>query len=145
MINSVTFATRLKTIMEYYDLSASAFSEKIDFNRSTISHILSGRNKPSLEFVMKILEHFPEVTTSWLLYNKGDFPKHTSGAVKEPHVNTIPNNKEIKENPTEAAPSPTSIKQETPTFIANRQKDFHKEIKRIIIFYTDGSFESFEN
>src|SRR5699024_12017714 len=105
MINSVTFATRLKTIMEYYDLSASAFSEKIDFNRSTISHILSGRNKPSLEFVMKILEHFPEVTTSWLLYNKGDFPKHTSGAVKEPHVNTIPNNKEIKENPTEAAPS----------------------------------------
>src|SRR5690554_2003087 len=74
MIDNVTFATRLKRIMEHYNFTASAFSDEIDFNRSTISHLLSGRNKPSLDFVLKVLNRFPEVTLSWFLYGKGDFP-----------------------------------------------------------------------
>ena len=61
MVNSADFAKRLQNILDYYGLSATAFSEKIDFNRSTISHLLSGRNKPSLEFIMKVLQEVPEV------------------------------------------------------------------------------------
>ena len=60
--------------MEFYGLSATAFSEAIDFNRSTISHLLSGRNKPSLEFVMKVVQKYPEVELYWLLNGKGTFP-----------------------------------------------------------------------
>ena len=74
MVNSADFAKRLQNILDYYGLSATAFSEKIDFNRSTISHLLSGRNKPSLEFIMKVLQEFPEVELYWLLNGKGTFP-----------------------------------------------------------------------
>ena len=74
MVNSEEFAKRLEKILDYYGLSATAFSEQIDFNRSTISHLLSGRNKPSLDFVMKVLDEFPEVELFWLLNGKGHFP-----------------------------------------------------------------------
>ena len=82
MVNSTEFAKRLQKVLDFYGLSATAFSEKIDFNRSTISHLLSGRNKPSLEFVMKVLNQFPEVGLYWLLNGKGNFPS-TSSSEKE--------------------------------------------------------------
>ena len=68
MVNTSTFTKRLEKILDYYSLSAAAFAEEIDFNRSTISHLLSGRNKPSLEFVMKLYQKFPEVDMDWLLF-----------------------------------------------------------------------------
>ena len=57
--------------MDYYNESASSFAEKIGVQRSSISHILSGRNKPSLDFVLKVLSSFPEVELYWLLNGKG--------------------------------------------------------------------------
>ena len=50
MINTTEFNTRLKNILDYYGLTASGFANIIKIQRSSISHILSGRNKPSLEF-----------------------------------------------------------------------------------------------
>lgn len=76
MINSEAFAKRLEEILKYYDLSASSFAEKIDVGRASISHILSGRNKPSLDFVMKIVKEFSEVELYWLINGKGQFPKN---------------------------------------------------------------------
>ena len=70
MVNSADFTKRLEKILSYYGLTATAFSEEINFNRSTISHLLSGRNKPSLEFVMKVVKHFPEVELYWFLNGK---------------------------------------------------------------------------
>lgn len=61
MINTTEFNTRLKKILDYYNLSASTFAETITVQRSSISHILSGRNKPSLEFISKVLTAFPEI------------------------------------------------------------------------------------
>jgi predicted transcriptional regulator len=77
MVNTLDFSKRLQRILDYYSVTATAFSEEINFNRSTISHLLSGRNKPSLEFVMKVLQKYPEVELYWLLNGKGDFPKKT--------------------------------------------------------------------
>ena len=54
MINTEEFTKRLQKVIDYYGESASSFAEKIGVQRSSISHILSGRNKPSLEFVLKI-------------------------------------------------------------------------------------------
>ena len=48
-------------------LSAAAFAERIGVQRSSVSHILSRRNKPSLDFMLKIHEHFREVDLDWLL------------------------------------------------------------------------------
>ncbi|NNF73631.1 MAG: helix-turn-helix transcriptional regulator, partial [Flavobacteriaceae bacterium] len=61
MINNDKFSERLHTVMDYHGLSASAFAERIGVQRSSISHILSGRNKPSLDFVMKVLDEFSDV------------------------------------------------------------------------------------
>lgn len=127
MVNSVEFANRLKKILDYYGLSATAFSEKIDFNRSTISHLLSGRNKPSLEFVMKVLKKFPEVELHWLLNGKGTFPS----TAKESQI-------EIKEHSKEL------IKDSQPELPFVKDVRSNKEIERIVIFFKDGSFQSYE-
>ncbi len=75
MVNNLDFAKRLKAVLEYYHLSASAFATKIGVQRSSISHLLSGRNRPSLDFVLKVLDVFEEVELYWLLNGKGTFPK----------------------------------------------------------------------
>lgn len=124
MVNNADFIKRLEKVMKYYSLSASAFAEKIGVQRSSISHILSGRNKPSLEFTMKILTSFPEVDLYWLLNGKGNFPKEEE---KKQSTSSTPNiTNQIQ----------TKIQDTTPT---------NSEIERIVIFYKDGSFKNFEN
>ena len=83
MVNTEQFGTRLQRILEYYDLSAASFADKIEVGRSSISHILSGRNKPSLDFFMKVVKNFPEVELYWLLNGKGSFlPEPTQVMIK---------------------------------------------------------------
>ena len=67
MINNEEFTKRLQKVIDFYGESASSFAEKIGVQRSSISHILSGRNKPSLDFVLKVLSAFPEVELYWLM------------------------------------------------------------------------------
>ncbi len=62
---------RIKKIMAVKNLNPSRFADKIGVPRSTISHVLSGRNNPSLELVQKILDNFPDIKTEWLLRGKG--------------------------------------------------------------------------
>jgi transcriptional regulator with XRE-family HTH domain len=58
---------RIRVIMKVNKLNAAMFADKLGVQRSSISHILSGRNKPSLDLVSKILSHFPKVNASWLI------------------------------------------------------------------------------
>ncbi len=76
MVNTDDFIKRLETILDYFSLSASSFADKIGVQRSSMSHLLSGRNKPSLDFILKIDEFFEEVDLYWLLNGKGFFPKN---------------------------------------------------------------------
>ncbi len=132
MVNSADFAKRLEKVLEYYGLSATAFAEEINFNRSTISHIFSGRNKPSLELVMKILQKFPEVKLNWLMNGKGTFPAtETKTKINEASISPSPNLFSDKENP-----ESNSI---------NKISEASEKIERIVIFYKDGSFKVYEN
>lgn len=63
---------RIEKIMKSEGMSASKFADAIGVQRSGISHILSGRNKPSLELVNKILKHFDKINADWLLLGKGE-------------------------------------------------------------------------
>ncbi len=122
MINNDAFIKRLQKVIAYYGESASSFAEKIGAQRSSISHILSGRNKPSLDFILKILSSFPEVELYWLLNGKGEFPlSHNSidKKIKSPELKI-------------EAPIPS-------------ESESKKDIERIIIFYSDGSFKNFQN
>ena len=62
---------RIKLLLEDKGLSPSAFADAIDIQRSSMSHILSGRNNPSLDMIQKILNNFPDINSSWLLTGKG--------------------------------------------------------------------------
>lgn len=126
MINSEDFAKRLQKVIDFYSETASSFAEKIGVQRSSISHILSGRNKPSLDFVLKVLSEFPEVELYWLLNGKGQFPSVPSSVEKT--VKTF--------SKTDLDPNVENLQ------IPSTE---NKSIERIVIFYKDGSFRNFEN
>ena len=68
MLNYTEITKRIEDLIQESGLSASAFAEKIGVQRSSISHILSGRNKPSLDFLVKIIEVFPKTSLNELIY-----------------------------------------------------------------------------
>lgn len=120
MVNNTDFSKRLQKIIAYYEESASGFAEKIGVQRSSISHVLSGRNKPSLDFVMKVLKAYPDVNMYWLLNGKGSFPS-------QQETNLIPKENNTHQNkPSIQLPNPDT------------------EIERVVIFFKDGSFKSYE-
>ena len=105
---------RFKYLMKLNNLTASAFADEIGVQRSSVSHILSGRNKPSLEFIQKVIHHFPKVSADWLI-----------AGITKPVEKLVADNSSLnKEQPT---PSPTAIGD--------------KQIKKVVIFYTDNTFE----
>ena len=121
MINSVKFTERLQKVIEFYGETASSFAEKIGVQRSSISHILSGRNKPSLDFVMKVLHSYPEVELYWLLNGKGEFP-----------------------NQSKISESPNSNFTETKLASKVSIPKSSSEIEKIVIFYKDGTFKDYK-
>ena len=69
---------RFTTILEYSGFTASEFADEIDVQRSSISHIISGRNKPSLEFIVKIKNRFPEISWDWIILGQGEMLQNDS-------------------------------------------------------------------
>lgn len=63
---------RISEIIKYSQFSSSEFADEIDVQRSSISHITSGRNKPSLEFITKIKNRFPQISWDWLINGEGE-------------------------------------------------------------------------
>lgn len=58
---------RLQLILKMHNLTPSVFADKLGVQRSNVSHVISGRNKPSLDFLEKIILNFPRVNAHWLL------------------------------------------------------------------------------
>ena len=113
--------------MKSYQLSASAFADKIQVPRSSISHLLSGRNKPSLDFVLKVVKEFDEVELYWLLNGKGTFPKSntSSPALKQALPETLVKSKPVTDLPQNESMVPS------------------KKIERIVMFFDDGTFKEY--
>ncbi|BAO77469.1 helix-turn-helix domain-containing protein [Winogradskyella sp. PG-2] len=121
MINSSEFTIRLQKVIDFYSETASSFAEKIGVQRSSISHILSGRNKPSLDFVMKVLHSYPEVELYWLMNGKGTFPSEVKLS-KSPNSNFTKPTIDEKINLSES----------------------NSGIEKIVIFYKDGTFKDYK-
>ena len=62
---------RIQEILQKYNLTAAKLADKLDVPRSTLSHIFAERNKPSLEFIQKLLSAFPEINARWLVKGEG--------------------------------------------------------------------------
>jgi len=117
-VNQEEFIHRLRELLRYYELSASSFADRIGVQRSSISHLLTGRNKPSLEFVLKILDTFSEVDFYWLMKGEGTFPRNS----REPH-----------------SPALESL-MATPKKSASKKEVRSPSVEKIILLHSDGSF-----
>jgi transcriptional regulator with XRE-family HTH domain len=148
MVNTEDFIKRLEIILDYYALNASGFADKIGVQRSSLSHLLSGRNKPSLDFLLKILDVFPEVDLYWILNGKGSFPKSNEVVVEQKPLKSLTNTsaeKEIgnlfSEDMKEVV---TSLPEKTETVNSSSpHKNDEDEIDKIVIFYKNGTFKSY--
>ena len=135
MVNSEDFGKRLQKIMEEHDLNATSFADAIEVGRSSISHILSGRNKPSLDFVLKVVESFPDVGIYWLLNGKGTYPNYDT-----PEKHWAKAKKPEPQNP--AMPNLFDEQVRQPS-VPLHHNNTNQDIERIVIFYKDGRFKSF--
>ncbi len=155
MVNSQDFGKRIEKIMDHYAISASTFADHMGVGRSSISHILSGRNKPSLDFVMKIIEAYTDVDLQWLLYGKGTFPKsekiaepvqvsktETPVSVQQSSSPILEPEKDLFSQPVDD--DVNSKPDRTPLEKISESSFSDDKIDRIVIFYTNGSFSSYQ-
>lgn len=125
---------RIQTVIDHFELSVSAFADEIGVQRSSISHLLNGRNKPSLDFVMKLVNTYPEVDLYWLLKGEGSFPKKVSDEIKKENTGTIEG---FKERASE------DVKMNGPDIGQHLDRD--TEPYKIVFFYSDGTFRTFSS
>ena len=65
-------SSRISWLLKKKNLSASKLAETLGIQKSSLSHIISGRNKPSFDFLLKLKQAFPEIDLDWLVTGKGE-------------------------------------------------------------------------
>ena len=137
---------RLNQIIEKKGLTATKFAAMIGVNASTISHILAGRNKPGFDIINNIAKTFPDLNLTWLITGNGsmdNFPVQEEPVITEP---TLFEMEPIEKQNTSVIPDKNIKSEETKNPITS-VKSFTKQtkkVKRIILFFEDGSFEDYE-
>ncbi len=156
---------RIKSLISVKNLSASQFADLLGVQRSNISHILSGRNKPSLDFILKITELYPSISLEWLINGKGEmFNSKTEDKknfapqlnlslgidpqeAKEKPKPVIDKEFTIKEDAKDEViktiiPNGDIAKEESPGFYGSLAQK-HGIIEQIVLLYSDGSFRNY--
>ncbi|MEE0912090.1 MAG: helix-turn-helix transcriptional regulator [Paludibacteraceae bacterium] len=179
---------RIEELINSENLSYTQFARKIGIQGTIISHIMNGRNKPSLDVVQKILINFKNVSYEWLISGIGDMYKNEVKSVENKEVNHKNNNNQLdfpslfdnnsynqseyskenelknnienhekNESPIESEKVITTEENRKPTLevspMDNRTKTKEenpkkeippKKIKKIVVFYSDQTFEEFK-
>ena len=126
---------RILELLKEKKLSPSQFADEIGIQRSGMSHLISGRNKPSLEVIIKVLKRFPDVQADWLLFG-------TPGSEKNIHVEN--------ELLPEAKPSlfnellQTEEKNLTKPPVISRKEKTGSRVEKIVVFYDNKTFREYE-
>lgn len=158
---------RINLILKAKNITARQFAEEIGIQPSGMSHIMSGRNNPSLEFVNKVVRRYPEIDANWLLLGRGEM---YMGLTPDPQSLTPdPSPKERgmdSEEPTLfSVPEATQGLEETGTFDRETQhaggetqhaaslqtgigdlaaaESAGRRLVKILMFYDDHTFEEF--
>ena len=137
MLNIVKIVERIEEVRSNHQLSAAAFATKIGVQRSAMSHILSGRNNPSLEFLMKVYEAFEEVELQWLIVGS---PSSNSLKDNSKEVDRLEITPQKVETPSKPYPKMDELSIANEVSITIEESVTPKEI---IYLYNDGSFERF--
>ena len=130
MLNIDFFISRLNEIMVNNNLNSASFAEQIGVQRSSVSHVMSKRNKPSLDFILKIVNSFEEVTLDWLLFDNNLKPSPSSKSDSKFVNSKIDSDLKKSLNVLTNKQSPMEIKT-------------NSDVVQIIQIYKDGSFLTF--
>lgn len=153
---------RIQQIMDREGMTPGRFADSIGIQRSALSHILNGRNNPSLDVMMKVLNRFDYLSTDWLLFGTGPMFKHQLNPIETVENDNsissdlgIANEGDINGNSTANMSLQTSADEFTSgPYIEPRTKPHVKEVvvkevekmrsvSKIMIFYSDNTFENF--
>ena len=130
---------RIAHIIRAKNMTAAEFALRLGIQPSNVSHLLAGRNNPSLEFVKKLKETFPEYNLDWIVFGKGPM------TVSEPFVEqkTVAEPVErpfVGPNATVVSTDGTLFTAENEPFVPPLPKNMDN-LKHIILVYSDNSFE----
>lgn len=138
-----TIESRLKQFLQMEGISPASFADTLGMQRSGISHLLNGRNNPSYDFITKMLQSYPELSAEWLLIGKGkpykttantdDYPQEITESSESQFDTGLFGAAEPSENQIFDSPCPEPREFSTP--------QGRKTISKVIIFYSDGSYE----
>ena len=130
---------QIQEILRREDLSSSQFADKIGVQRSSVSHVLSGRNKPGFDFIHKILNAFPGINADWLITGYGEMYKKR-GTAEELFDGPFSETSPAKEERKLSAPVETpGLKDQ----VATPEMPKKREVERVIVFYTDKTFREY--
>ncbi len=136
---------RLRKLMKAEGLNSTRLAEILEIQASGISHIMSGRNKPSYDFIVKILSRFPSVNPEWLLLEKG--PMYREQAKTKGAVSSVPDDlfaepdavvSSRRDEPDNVDMIPAEVNEEISAFAGLPGEDL-SEADNIIICYRDNS------
>jgi len=161
----MNLSDKIELLIKRKQMSSSQFADVLGIPRSSISHILSGRNKPSLDVVQKILSAFPEVSAEDLLFEDRTLivsgtklptpsgqevlPLNTlfdaqNNTASESVKNNLPESTIVRSNlrrsVKESNLSPNAVGNTGSDNIPTSGRSLQKKIERVIIFYSDGTF-----
>lgn len=156
--NITIMNTRLKQFLDAENISQSQFADTINVGRASISHVLSGRNNPSYDFVKAIMTAYPELNIEWLMLGKGKMYKNsqTEGSpAPAPQISRslfdyedldthIESTEQESEIPAQLSTNDDSaqISSDINTSIERVQVAIkQRSVSKIIIMYDDGTFQ----
>jgi transcriptional regulator with XRE-family HTH domain len=138
-VKRMIMVERILELLKEKNLTPSQFADEIGIQRSGMSHLISGRNKPSLEFIMKIMQRFPDVKPEYLLFGTTPAERtpdagHVAVQLITPKASpTLFDQPETADNKVEPKPMRT----------VKREKS-ERKIERIVVFYDDKTFREYD-
>lgn len=141
---------RIIQFLSANNLTSTKFADEIGVQRSSISHLLSGRNKPSFDFIEKMLLTYPDLDAQWLITGKGNM------YVGQPSLFNQQENEKTEEILTSSESNiQKTIEYDSVKSISDREKQETEHsnvirsknlqpIERVIVFYTNGSFKEYK-
>lgn len=132
---------RLLQLMQLEQLSPAKFADILGIQRSGLSHILSGRNKPGYEFISKLLLKFPTVSAEWLITGKGKMYKQEL-VQEQPIDRKKENSRDLFSSQIDEPPKVENQQRENSIKIENKPEiRKNRVLMKIIMIYDDMTFE----
>lgn len=155
---------RIKKVMQLEGMNSAVFAAAINIQGSTLSHILNGRNNPSLAVLQGVLNRFPNISPEWLIMGQGSIERSSKqpqtptlfdsvdenasiSSISEVKMNENNNSSfapiqqkssVISEIPVQTIPEPTRT-----AFIPQIEQS-SKTVRKIIVYYADNTFQEFQ-